>query len=167
MNCPLFCTKFTAQVYFVQNTRSAGRPREWACHLAKAPAQQWSSAAPLGSSRWGIKRTAPHCPAVRRCSSRRPDAPRARPRRAGRRGASPGPTRPRTGRWRHGPCAAQAPPRKPTTSLIGSLKTPLFLEPRHPKMIEVDIKGRFGKTLTAHSKTTLAFDMEQQRMFKC
>ena len=58
------------------------------------------SAAAVGSRMTDIKRLAPRSPVVRRCSSRRPDAPRARPRRAGHRGPSPGPTRPRAGRQR-------------------------------------------------------------------
>ena len=81
----------------------------------------FQSAAEVGSRMRGIKRLVLRSPAVRRCSSRRPDAPRARPRRAGHRGPSSGPTRPRTGRRRHGQPKHHHKP----TSLSRLINTPI------------------------------------------
>ena len=89
----------------------------------------------VGSTRWGIKRPAPRSPGVRRCSSRRLDAPRACPRRAGHRGASPGPTRPRAGRQR--PRGTNSPPREVHSQIISTSKiimpNPLFGVPKRAR----------------------------------
>ena len=78
----------------VEEPRSGGRHNAHFLQVRGRGHNGWlldqASAAEIGSTRGQTKQPASRSPAVRRCPRCRPDAPRARPQRAGHWGASPG-----------------------------------------------------------------------------